>query len=299
MCKAKIILTESQNENSRDLDLRSVSEVVDIMHQEDYQVLKAVEFAKPQIVKAIEQIVIAFKQGGRLFYIGSGTSGRLGVLDAVECPPTFSTPPDMVQGIIAGGQPALIKAAEGAEDNEMQVIEDLRAHHINEKDVLVGIAASGSTPYVRAALRWAKTQNLYTVLLTCNTIETDDPSIDNYLIAPVGSEVLSGSTRLKSGTATKLILNMLTTVSMVQLGKVYDNLMVDVTVTNAKLKTRATRMVKQLTNLSEEDAQALLEQAHGEVKTAVVMHKKQMDYSEAKACLSQNHGFLRSALQRV
>lgn len=288
-------LTEQRNPASQNLDQMSIAAIVDLIHQEDYQVLTAVAQAKPQITQAIEQIVPQLQSGGRLFYVGAGTSGRLGVLDATECPPTYSAPPEMVQAIIAGGAAAMVKAVEGAEDRE-DVASDLEPHHLSKNDVMVGIAASGTTPYVRAALRYAHQRNCRTILLCCNPVIQDDPAVDTYIVLPVGPEVVSGSTRMKAGTATKLVLNMLSTVSMIQLGKVYDNLMVDMTISNQKLQRRAVRILLQLTELNETDASQLLAAAHGEVKTALAMHHRQLDYAAAKALLSKYQGHLRRAL---
>lgn len=290
-----LLLTEQRNPASHNLDQMSIAAIVDLIHQEDYQVLTAVAQAKPQITQAIEQIVAQLQKGGRLFYVGAGTSGRLGVLDATECPPTYSAPPEMVQAIIAGGSAAMVKAVEGAEDRE-DVADDLVPYHLSENDVMVGIAASGTTPYVRAALRYAQQCKCVTILLCCNPVSQDDTAIETYIVLPVGPEVVSGSTRMKAGTATKLVLNMLSTVSMIQLGKVYDNLMVDMTISNQKLQRRAVRILLQLTELTEKDALQLLGEAHGEVKTALAMHHRQLNYTAAKELLSKYHGHLRQAL---
>lgn len=289
-------LTEQQNPRSLGLDTLSVEQVVDLMHSEDYEVLKAIAEAKPAITATIQRAVSAFEQGGRLFYLGAGTSGRLGVLDAAECPPTFRTQPEMVQGLIAGGRQALEQAVEGAEDSESAGVNDLQQRQLSAQDIVVGIAASGHTPYVRAGLRYAKSLGAQTALIACNLIPTDDPAVDEYIILPVGPEVVSGSTRLKAGTATKLALNMISTISMIQLGKVYDNLMVDVRISNAKLQKRAQRIVSQLTGLEPEASASLLSEAQGEVKTALMMHKAELTYSDAKARLQESQGRLRVAL---
>lgn len=291
-------LTEQQNPLSAQLDTQSIAEIVALMNAEDLKVVEAVKRAQPSIVATIERIVRSFEAGGRLFYIGAGTSGRLGVLDASECPPTFRTPPDMVQGLIAGGPVALASAVEGAEDRPEAAEEDLKQRHLRREDMVVGIAASGHTPYVRAGLRYAHALGCATALLTCNDIPTDDAAVDEFMLLLVGPEVLSGSTRLKAGTATKMVLNMLTTVSMVQLGKVYDNLMVDVNISNAKLKRRARRIVQQLTSIdSDADADVLLERAGGEVKTALLMQPTGLDADAARAALAEHGGHLRQALQ--
>ncbi|PKL79208.1 MAG: N-acetylmuramic acid 6-phosphate etherase [Candidatus Melainabacteria bacterium HGW-Melainabacteria-1] len=292
-------LTEQQNPRSRGLDQLPVEEIVDLMHQEDYEVLKAVALAKPAIAATVRRIVTAFEQGGRLFYLGAGTSGRLGVLDATECPPTYRADPEMVQGLIAGGRKALEQAVEGAEDSTTSPIEDLTERQLRPNDIVVGIAASGHTPYVRAGLRHAKSIGCQTALIACNQIPSDDSAIDEYILMPVGPEIVSGSTRLKAGTATKLALNMLSTISMVQLGKVYDNLMVDMQISNQKLQLRAQRIVSQLTGLSADAADTLLAAARGEVKTALMMHKGGLDYDEANLHLSQAKGHLRRALEQT
>ena len=292
-------LTEQQNPRSLGLDQMSVTDIVSLMHEEDYEALKAFSHAKPAIAATVERIVASFKQGGRLFYIGAGTSGRLGVLDATECPPTYRADPEMVQGIIAGGREALEKAVEGAEDSQSAVIDDLQTRNLNQKDIVVGIAASGNTPYVRSGLRYAKSLGCQTALIACNLIPTDDSAVDEYILMPVGPEIVSGSTRLKAGTATKLALNMLSTISMIQMGKVFDNLMVDMQISNQKLQLRAQRMIQQLTDLDTDQAKNLLEAARGEVKTALMMHKSQSNYEQAKEYLTQADGKLRLALQNL
>lgn len=289
-------LTEQQNPLSLKLDSCSIAEAVQLMHNEEQQVQRAVAEALPAISATIERVVSSFQQGGRLFYLGAGTSGRLGVLDASECPPTFRSDPELVQGLIAGGPRALQQAVEGAEDIESAALEDLQAKGLRAADMLVGIAASGHTPYVRAGLRYAKSLGCQTALIACNRIAQDDPAVDEYIVMPVGPEVVTGSTRLKAGTATKLALNMISTVSMVHMGKVYGNLMVDLQISNAKLKQRALRMLQQLTELDETAAEACLSAAQGEVKTAVLMHHKGLDYPEAKASLAAHGGHLRRAL---
>lgn len=295
-------LTEQTNPDSVGLDNLSINAAVRLMNQQDLKVVEAVAQAEPVIAETIQSIVTAFQQGGRLFYIGAGTSGRLGVLDASECPPTFGTPPAQVQGIIAGGLPALHQAAEGAEDVSQQAEVDLA--HVEPEDVVVGIAASGSTPYVRSGLRFAKSRGCTTALLTCNPVPQDDTAIDHYIVLAVGPEVLTGSTRLKAGTATKMVLNMLTTLSMVQMGKVYDQYMVDLKVSNEKLQKRALRMVMQLAEAEASRAQELLALCDGEVKTALYLQKRWGDQvlsaeqvAEARAQLQQHQGKLRLALE--
>ena len=293
---ASLPLTEQQNPRSRGLDQLPVEAIVELMHQEDLEVHKALEQAKPAIAATVRRVVRSLESGGRLIYIGAGTSGRLGVLDATECPPTYRADPEMVQGLIAGGREALERAVEGAEDREDAAIADLQARRLSAADIVIGIAASGHTPYVRAGLRYAKSLGCQTALIACNQIPTDDPAVDEYILMPVGPEIVSGSTRLKSGTATKLALNMISTISMIQLGKVYDNLMVDMQISNHKLQKRARRIIQQLTELGPEDADRLLEAAHGEVKTALMMHKAELDYPAAKTRLATAKGHLRRAL---
>lgn len=294
-------LTEQTNPESVGLDHLPLSAAVQLMNREDLKVVEAVAQAEPEIVATIQDIIRAFEQGGRLIYIGAGTSGRLGVLDASECPPTFGTAPEQVQGIIAGGLSALHQAAEGAEDVESQAEQDL--DHLEPEDVLVGIAASGSTPYVRSGLRFAKAKGCATALITCNPIESD-PAIDHVMTLLVGPEVLTGSTRLKAGTATKMVLNMLTTLSLAQTGKVYDQYMVDLKVSNQKLQKRALRMVQELAEVDTNRAKALLEACDGEVKTALYVHKRWPELSpdaahvaKARTQLQQHQGKLRTALE--
>ena len=296
MTQTSLPLTEQQNPRTHHLDRQSVAELVALMHGEDQAAFQAVGQAQAAITATIEQVVAALRQGGRLFYTGAGTSGRLGVLDASECPPTFRSPPEMVQGLIAGGTPALTHAVEGAEDDPEAGVADLRARGLGPLDTVVGIAASGSTPYVRAGLRYAKSLGCSTALLACNPLDQDDPAIDVYLILPVGPELVTGSTRLKAGTATKLALNMISTISMIQLGKVYDNLMVDLQISNQKLQKRARRMLGQLTGVDEAVADQLLQAAQGEVKTALMMHATGVDYAQAHQLLDASEGHLHRAL---
>ena len=263
-----------------------------LINREDTQVAVAVEKAIPQIAGAVDMIAAALQNGGRLFYVGAGTSGRLGVLDAVECVPTFSAPPELVQGIIAGGRAALTQAVEGAEDNQTQAKRDLMARDVRRRDVVCGIAASGRTPYVIGALEYAKSIKAKTIAISCSP---GAPILDMAQIGigvDVGPEVIAGSTRMKAGTAQKMILNMLSTASMIKLGKVYGNLMVDLKVTNQKLADRAGRLVMQLTGLDERAAKRLLSQANSEVKTAVVMQRWQVDDAEARRLLQEANGFL-------
>ncbi|EEY46093.1 N-acetylmuramic acid 6-phosphate etherase [Vibrio mimicus] len=291
------LVSEGRNPDTMDIDLLSSQEIVERLNQQDKQVPLAVEAVLPQIAQAVDKITAAFKQGGRLIYLGAGTSGRLGVLDASECPPTFGVSDQMVIGLIAGGKEAMFTAQEGAEDNATLGTHDLQQIHFSSKDVLVGIAASGRTPYVIGALEYANDLGATTIALSCNP---DSPiaEIAQIAISPVvGPEALTGSTRLKSGTAQKLVLNMLTTASMIRLGKSYQNLMVDVRATNRKLIARAVRIVMQATDCQREEAEALLKESHNNAKLAILMHLTGMNYEQATAKLSQSDGFLRRAME--
>ncbi|GHY94689.1 N-acetylmuramic acid 6-phosphate etherase [Vibrio cholerae] len=291
------LVSEGRNPDTMDIDLLSSQEIVERINQQDKQVPLAVEAVLPQIAQAVDKITAAFKQGGRLIYLGAGTSGRLGVLDASECPPTFGVSDQMVIGLIAGGKEAMFTAQEGAEDNATLGAHDLQQIDFSSKDVLVGIAASGRTPYVIGALEYANDLGATTIALSCNP---DSPiaEIAQIAISPVvGPEALTGSTRLKSGTAQKLVLNMLTTASMIRLGKSYQNLMVDVRATNRKLIARAVRIVMQATDCQREEAEALLKESHNNAKLAILMHLTGMNYEQATAKLSQSDGFLRRAME--
>ncbi len=291
------LVSEGRNPDTMDIDLLSSQEIVERLNQQDKQVPLAVEAVLPQIAQAVDKITAAFKQGGRLIYLGAGTSGRLGVLDASECPPTFGVSDQMVIGLIAGGKEAMFTAQEGAEDNATLGAHDLQQIDFSSKDVLVGIAASGRTPYVIGALEYANDLGATTIALSCNP---DSPiaEIAQIAISPVvGPEALTGSTRLKSGTAQKLVLNMLPTASMIRLGKSYQNLMVDVRATNRKLIARAVRIVMQATDCQREEAEALLKESHNNAKLAILMHLTGMNYEQATAKLSQSDGFLRRAME--
>ncbi|HFG2079969.1 TPA: N-acetylmuramic acid 6-phosphate etherase [Vibrio cholerae] len=291
------LVSEGRNPDTMDIDLLSSQEIVERLNQQDKQVPLAVEAVLPQIAQAVDKITAAFKQGGRLIYLGAGTCGRLGVLDASECPPTFGVSDQMVIGLIAGGKEAMFTAQEGAEDNATLGAHDLQQIDFSSKDVLVGIAASGRTPYVIGALEYANDLGATTIALSCNP---DSPiaEIAQIAISPVvGPEALTGSTRLKSGTAQKLVLNMLTTASMIRLGKSYQNLMVDVRATNRKLIARAVRIVMQATDCQREEAEALLKESHNNAKLAILMHLTGMNYEQATAKLSQSDGFLRRAME--
>jgi len=290
------MLTEQPNPRSAHIDQLSTLEMLRVMSDEDATVALAVRQALPAIARAVDTITEHLRQGGRLLYVGAGTSGRLGVLDAAECVPTFSTPPETVQGILAGGQAALTGPIEGAEDNHDAGYRKMTDLEVNARDVVVGIAASGRTPYVIGALTAANERAAATVAIACNE---PAPILDLAQIpiaAVVGPEVIAGSTRLKAGTAQKMILNMLSTASMIRLGKVYGNLMVDVKVTNQKLAQRARGIVSQVTGVSDEDAARLLEQTHNEVKPAIVMALLGVTPDEAHARLKAAGGMLRAVI---
>ena len=291
------LITEQRNPNSMHVDSLSALEIVQLMNEEDKQVPLAIEKCLPQIAQAVERIVAAFQQGGRLVYIGAGTSGRLGVLDASECPPTFGVSPEMVKGIIAGGERALRHPIEGAEDSKSQAVVDLQTIHFSSKDVLVGIAASGRTPYVIGALEYAKSLGSVTVSIASNPNSAMANIVDIAIDTVVGPEVLTGSSRLKSGTAQKLVLNMLTTASMILMGKCYQNLMVDVQASNEKLKARAIRIVMQATDCDKALAEETLKQADQNAKLAIMMILSGLDRAQAEALLEKHQGKLQLALK--
>ena len=291
------LITEQRNPNSMHVDSLSALEIVQLMNEEDKQVPLAIEKCLPQIAQAVECIVAAFQQGGRLVYIGAGTSGRLGVLDASECPPTFGVSPEMVKGIIAGGERALRHPIEGAEDSKEQAVVDLQTIHFSSKDVLVGIAASGRTPYVIGALEYAKSLGSVTVSIASNPNSAMANIVDIAIDTVVGPEVLTGSSRLKSGTAQKLVLNMLTTASMILMGKCYQNLMVDVQASNEKLKARAIHIVMQATDCDKALAEETLKQADQNAKLAIMMILSGLDRAQAEALLEKHHGKLQLALK--
>ena len=291
------LITEKRNPNSMHVDSLSALEIVQLMNKEDKQVPLAIEKCLPQIAQAVECIVAAFQQGGRLVYIGAGTSGRLGVLDASECPPTFGVSPEMVKGIIAGGERALRHPIEGAEDSKTQAVVDLQTIQFSSKDVLVGIAASGRTPYVIGALEYAKSLGSVTVSIASNPNSAMANIVDIAIDTVVGPEVLTGSSRLKSGTAQKLVLNMLTTASMILMGKCYQNLMVDVQASNEKLKARAIRIVMQATDCDKALAEETLKLADQNAKLAIMMILSGLDRAQAEALLEKHQGKLQLALK--
>jgi N-acetylmuramic acid 6-phosphate etherase len=291
------LLTEQINPNSRNLDQLSTVELVDLFNQEDAQTLKAIARARETLAQAIDITSASLQKGGRLFYVGAGTSGRLGVLDAAECPPTFCTPPEMVQGIIAGGAAALLRSSEDLEDRLEDGQMAIEQRHINDLDVVVGITAGGTTPYVHGALQAAKQRGATTIAISCVPAEQVDIYADLDIRLLTGPEILAGSTRLKAGTVTKMALNILSTGVMVCLGKVYGNRMVDVSVTNRKLHDRALRMIQDLTDLGRTEAGYLLEKSGRRVKLALLMHWKGVDAATGLTLLEQHQGNLRAALE--
>ena len=290
--------TEARNTASGTIDSLSALQIVELMNSEDAMVAAAVRTQSASIAAAIDGVAEAFRNGGRLIYIGAGTSGRLGVLDASECPPTFSVPRSMVVGLIAGGPSALTSAIEGAEDRAEQGRADLENISLTARDIVMGIAASGRTPYVLGGLQFAREIGATTIGFACNDESALIPLSDIMIAPVVGPEVITGSTRLKAGTATKMVLNMLTTGAMVRIGKTFGNLMVDLTATNEKLRDRSQRIVSDLTGLSSEAAQKLLSECSHQVKTAIVVHHRKLTPEAAREQLKQCNGHLRNALQQ-
>lgn len=294
----KDLITEARNPVSMNIDDKSTVEILRIINKEDRTVPAAVRKEIPYIARAVDLLVSTFKNGGRLFYIGAGTSGRLGVLDAAECPPTYGTNPEMIQGIIAGGYKALTQAQEGFEDRAELGAQDLMAHGFTPNDVVCGIAASYRTPYVLGALKKARELSAKTIFVTCNPRSEikNKVEVDVAICTVVGPEVVMGSTRMKAGTATKLVLNMLTTTSMIRMGKVYGNMMVDLMMTSRKLEERSKRTVMMVTGLDYNEASRVLREAHGHVKTALVMILAGVNAEEAKKRLERADGFVRKAI---
>jgi N-acetylmuramic acid 6-phosphate etherase len=290
------LLTELRLPESMTLDAMSVDEALDVMIAQDRRAVEAVAAERANVAAAVKLVAAALKAGGRLIYVGAGTSGRLGVLDASECPPTFRTDPEQVQGIIAGGEDAMFRAKEGAEDSAPDgaaVIDDKK---VGPNDVVMGIATGGTTPFVHGALRRAAARGAKTIFFSCVQPVPNEPAVDVVIRPLTGPEVLTGSTRMKAGTATKLVLNQITTLTMVQLGKVYENLMVDLRATNSKLVDRATRMISTLTNAPREEAAKLLKLAGGRVKVAAVMYRRKVDADEAVRLLESHDNSLRAAM---
>lgn len=292
------LVTESRNHHSEHIDTLSTLEMLKVINNEDKKVPFAVEATLPHIARLVDKVVTAFSQGGRLIYCGAGTSGRLGILDASECPPTYGTPHDMVIGLIAGGHKAILQAVENAEDNVQLGAEDLRQLNFNAKDVLVGIAASGRTPYVIGALEYARSLGAVTGAISCNPYSPIAQRADIAITPIVGPEVVTGSSRMKAGTAQKLVLNMITTGAMIKMGKVFGNLMVDVEATNAKLIERQIRIVMQATECDRATAEQALAQCQRHCKTAILMILAGVNAQQATQLLAQNKGFIRQALAK-
>ena len=294
--------TEQVNPATSDIDLAETKEILHLINEEDKKVANAIEKEIPFIEQAVEIIYQSIKIGGHLIYVGAGTSGRLGIVDASECPPTFGTPPELVQGIIAGGDQAMFAAQEGAEDNEEQAIIDLKDKNLASLDVVCGIAASGRTPYVKSAIDFAHSIGCKTIMLTTSTREEilkREIYADVFICPDVGPEVIAGSTRMKSGTAQKLVLNMLTTATMIKLGKTYGNIMVDLQQTNKKLIERSKNIIMKICNVDYNQASILLEESDRNVKTAIVMGKSNLDRKSAENILNEADGRIRQALAKL
>ena len=299
MIDLSVLVTESRNKETMGLDQMTPLEIVTVMNREDGKAVEAIGEVLPQIAQAIAWCTDSLKQKGRIIYIGAGTSGRLGVLDAVECPPTFGGSPDVVVGLMAGGTPAFVRAVEGAEDSQTMGEEDLKEIHLSPADIVIGLAASGRTPYVIYGLRYAKKIGCRTVAVSCNRDSEIGKEADLAIEPVPGPEVLTGSTRLKAGTVQKMVLNMISTGSMVGIGKVYQNLMVDVVQTNMKLITRAENIVMTATGCTREEARDSLEEAEGSVKLAITMILLQCGAKSAKTRLNRAGGYVRNAIQDV
>ncbi len=291
------LATEQRNPNSAEIDSKSTEEILRIINEEDKKVPLAVEKEIPYIAQGVEIIVNAFKNGGRLIYVGAGTSGRLGVLDASEIPPTYGAPVELVQGIIAGGYEALVVAQEGAEDIKEDGARDLKSRHLTDKDVVCGIAASRRTPYVVGAVEYARSIGAKTLYVTCTPRSEMNLDVDVAICPVVGPEVIMGSTRMKAGTATKLVLNMLTTTAMIKMGKVYGNMMVDLQMNSKKLIERSKRTLMIVTGVDYETAKKYLESAGGHVKTAIVMIEAKVSKEEAEKLLKDADGMVRKAIE--
>ena len=292
----EIPVTEQRNPASYQIDTKSTAEILTIINNEDKKVPEAVSQAIPQLTRLVDRAVEVFQKGGRLFYLGAGTSGRLGVLDASECPPTYGVSPDMVQGFIAGGDAALRRSIEGAEDDEKHGIDQLRGAGFSGADMLVGITASGSAPYVLGALRYARSLGSPTGAISCNKDSHTFELADYPIYLPVGPEIVTGSTRMKSGTAQKLALNMITTTAMIRLGKVYNNFMIDLMPVNAKLVERSKRLINEITGCGEVRAAQIFEDSGRKIRTAVIMASLAVSKEEAEALLKQGNGNINNAL---
>ncbi len=292
----RTLTTESRNKSSHNLDRLHTRAVLELMNREDRAVPVAIAKVIPEISRVADIVADSFRSGGRLIYAGAGTSGRLGVLDAAECPPTFGVSPSMVQAVIAGGRQTLVRSREGVEDDETAAIKDIARLKPTSRDTVIGIAASGRTPYPLAVLKYAKANKAKTALIVCNSLPRKPRYVDCLITPVLGPEILTGSTRLKAGTATKLILNMITTTAMVQIGKTYGNLMVDLRATSQKLTERSHRILVETLGISYVAAGRLLKRSHGEVKTAIAMHLLPADYAAAKRQLERAGGKLARAL---
>lgn len=295
----KIILTEKRNPNSINIDIVSTKEIVEMINNEDFKVAEAVKKELDKISEAVDLISQAFLSSGSLLYFGAGTSGRLGILDASECPPTFGANPDMVRGYIAGGEKAVRTAVEGAEDSFEGGIQDLINSGANSKDIVVGISASGNAPYIIGVLSKARELNIKTIAIACNKEAKIKDLSDVFICPETGEEVITGSTRMKAGTAQKMVLNMLTSASMIKIGKTYENFMVDVQPTNAKLKDRAARIVSEIADISYEEAQNFLNTTNYQVKPAIIMSINRISFAEAEELLKKHNGRLREALRKT
>jgi N-acetylmuramic acid 6-phosphate etherase len=293
------LTTEQQNANSEQIDRMTTEQIVAVINAEDAGVAAAVAQEQTKVAAAVDMIVARLRQKGRLFYVGAGTSGRLGVLDASECPPTFGVKPSLVQGIIAGGRRALVRSIEGAEDRPLDGVTELKKSKVSAADVVVGIAACGLTPFVHGALSYAQELKAGTIFVTCAPEAVQHIPAEIIINPVVGPEVVTGSTRMKAGTATKLVLNTLTTATMIKMGKVYGNLMVDLNATNDKLKDRSLRILIKLTGLDRDAAEALLTRADGRLKSAIVMHYRKTDMKTAQKILKQSQDSLRNAIEDV
>ncbi len=293
----KTLTTERRNPATMTIDSEDTAGILRLINNEDKKVAFAVEKELPYVAQAVDIVVNAFKEGGRLFYAGAGTSGRIGIQDAAECPPTYGSDPRLIQGMIAGGKPAVFKAQEGAEDYEQNGMNDIVAHGVDENDVVCGIAASRRTPYVVGAVKKARSLGAKTIFVTTNPRSEFNIEVDVAICPEVGPEVVMGSTRMKSGTAQKLVLNMITTAVMIKLGKVYENMMVDLQMTNKKLEERSKRIVMTITGVDYDEAERVLLEAGGHVKTAVVMVRAGVGPTEARARLQNAGGFVRGAIE--
>jgi len=296
MNKRKLPATEKRNPRTARIDQVDALGIVDLLNAEDARVAAAVRSQRKALARGVEMVAGAFRAGGKLYYVGAGTSGRLGVLDASECPPTFGSQPSRVQGLIAGGRRALARAVEGAEDHPEDGAAEIAAKHVNPRDVVVGIAACGLTPYVRGALAAAAKLGAKTIFVTCSPATSGGVKVDLLINPVVGPEAVTGSTRMKAGTATKLVLNTLTTGAMIRIGKTYGNLMVDLRATNAKLRDRSERIVMEMTGVGCRSARKLLDAAGGRVKTAVVMGVRNVDARQARRLLDAADGSLRAVI---